>query len=175
MIRTSVPTPIGELTVFVRGRVLVGLDLPRTSVSAEAILPRRYPGEAVEAGDAPAVRTRLESYFAGDLTAIDAIEVETRGTPFQQAVWAALRRVRAGTTCSYADLARAIGSPSAVRAVGAANGANPIAIVVPCHRVVASDGSLCGYGGGLARKRWLLEHERARLPAGARIQRALFV
>jgi len=99
--------------------------------------------------------------------------VDPGGTPFQRAVWAALRRIPPGTTCSYTDLARAVGAPTAVRAVGTANGANPVAVVIPCHRVVRSDGSLGGYGGGLDRKRWLLEHEKAALPAGALLQRVL--
>jgi methylated-DNA-[protein]-cysteine S-methyltransferase len=102
----------------------------------------------------------LQAYFAGDCHAIDSIEAEARGTPFQQSVWQALRRIPSGTTCSYRDLAIAIGRPQAVRAVGAANGANPICIVVPCHRVIGANGDLTGYGGGLERKRWLLRHEK---------------
>jgi methylated-DNA-[protein]-cysteine S-methyltransferase len=103
---------------------------------------------------------RLAAYFAGDLFAVDAIETRTGGTPFQRAVWSALRPIPPGTTVSYGELARAIGRPAASRAVGAANGANPIAIVVPCHRVIGANRTLTGYGGGLARKAWLLEHER---------------
>jgi methylated-DNA-[protein]-cysteine S-methyltransferase len=106
----------------------------------------------------------LGAYFAGDLDAIAALATETNGTPFQRAVWAALRRIPAGCTVSYGALAAAIGQPNAVRAVGAANGANPIAIVVPCHRVIGANASLTGYGGGLHRKRWLLAHERGERP-----------
>jgi methylated-DNA-[protein]-cysteine S-methyltransferase len=174
MIHLRLDSPIGDVAVFVRGDTLVVLDLPEQRVAGAPNLGRRFRGEAIETGDAPAVRRPLEAYFAGDLRAIEAISVDPGGTPFQQAVWAALRRIPVGTTCSYADLARAIGSPSAVRAVGAANGANPIAIVIPCHRVVASDGGLCGYGGGLARKRWLLEHEGAAVRPAPRLQRSLF-
>jgi methylated-DNA-[protein]-cysteine S-methyltransferase len=174
MIRVLVATPIGDLTLLVRGNTLVALDLPPARALAAACLGRRFPDEPVEAGDAPMVRRPLEAYFGGDLAALDAIAVDAGGTPFQQAVWAALRRIPVGTTCSYAELARSIGAPAAVRAVGAANGANPIAIVIPCHRVVASSGALHGYGGGLARKEWLLAHEGARLPRGARLQRSLF-
>jgi methylated-DNA-[protein]-cysteine S-methyltransferase len=101
----------------------------------------------------------LERYFGGDITALDAIPVAFTGTPFQLKVWNALRAIPAGTTLSYGALARRIGEPTAVRAVGLANGSNPIGVVVPCHRVVGSDGSLTGYGGGLPRKRWLLAHE----------------
>jgi methylated-DNA-[protein]-cysteine S-methyltransferase len=104
---------------------------------------------------------RLAAYFAGDLHAFDGVALDAGGTPFQQRVWAALREIPAGETISYLTLARRIGDPTAARAVGAANGSNPIAIVVPCHRVIASDGRLSGYAGGVHRKRWLLDHERA--------------
>ena len=103
--------------------------------------------------------TALRAYFAGDLHALDRLSVDPIGTTFQRRVWTALRTVKAGLTVSYADIANAIGAPTSTRAVGAANGANPIAIVVPCHRIIGSGGSLVGYGGGLERKRWLLEHE----------------
>jgi methylated-DNA-[protein]-cysteine S-methyltransferase len=101
----------------------------------------------------------LERYFDGEIAALDSISVAFDGTPFQRKVWNALRTIAGGTTLSYGALARRIGQPKAVRAVGLANGRNPIGVVVPCHRVIGSDGSLTGYGGGLARKRWLLEHE----------------
>jgi methylated-DNA-[protein]-cysteine S-methyltransferase len=114
---------------------------------------------ATRAAHARAVGDRLEAYFAGDVSALDRVAVDARGTPFQLRVWAELRRIPSGATRSYGGVARAIGAPSAVRAVGAANGANPVAIIVPCHRVIAADGTLHGYGGGLDRKRWLLEHE----------------
>jgi methylated-DNA-[protein]-cysteine S-methyltransferase len=103
----------------------------------------------------------LSRYFGGELDAIESVGVELNGTEFQKRVWQALRRIPAGSTLSYAEVARRIGDRTAVRAVGAANGANPVAIVVPCHRVIGSDGALTGYGGGLDRKRWLLEHEHA--------------
>lgn len=103
----------------------------------------------------------MRAYFAGDLSAIDDLLTETGGTDFQRAVWKALRDIPAGQTVSYGALAAAIGKPMAVRAVGAANGANPVGVVVPCHRVIGSNASLTGYGGGLERKRWLLAHEGA--------------
>ena len=105
----------------------------------------------------------LEAYFAGDLTGIDSLPVETAGTPFQRDVWKALRTIPAGTTRSYGAVAEQIGRPKAVRAVGAANGSNPISIVLPCHRVIGTSGSLTGFGGGMERKRWLLAHEGALL------------
>jgi len=101
----------------------------------------------------------ISRYFACELQSIDGLPVKTAGTPFQREVWHALRKISCGTTISYAQLAQRIGRPSAVRAVGLANGSNPIGIVVPCHRVIGSDGSLTGYGGGIERKRWLLQHE----------------
>jgi methylated-DNA-[protein]-cysteine S-methyltransferase len=104
----------------------------------------------------------MARYFAGDLTAIEKLRVETGGTHFQHEVWRALRDIACGTTISYAQLAERIGRPNAVRAVGLANGSNPVGIVVPCHRVIGANGSLTGYGGGIERKRWLLEHESKR-------------
>jgi len=114
----------------------------------------------LEARDDPGgVTAVMSAYFKGDLCALDRLGVHTAGTPFQRAVWSALREIPCGTTISYGTLAARIGRPSAVRAVGLANGANPIGIVVPCHRVIGGNGALTGYGGGLERKRWLLEHE----------------
>jgi methylated-DNA-[protein]-cysteine S-methyltransferase len=103
--------------------------------------------------------TALAAYMDGNVAALDTLEVETGGTAFQRQVWRALRAIPTGTTTSYGELAKRIGRPSAVRAVGLANGANPIGIVVPCHRVIGADGSLTGYAGGLQRKRWLIAHE----------------
>ena len=118
----------------------------------------------LQSGATPAaIRDALLAYLDGAVEAIDSIVVETGGTAFQRAVWEELRRIPAGTTMSYSQFAARIGKGSAVRAVGHANGANPICIVVPCHRLVANDGHLTAYGGGLLRKRWLLNHE-----AGAR-------
>jgi methylated-DNA-[protein]-cysteine S-methyltransferase len=114
-------------------------------------------------GSSPA-RLALEAYFEGELAAIEAICTQTRGTDFQRGVWAALREIPVGSTVSYGQLAKKIGRPAAVRAVGAANGANPIPVIVPCHRVIGADASLTGFGGGLERKRWLLAHERAHAP-----------
>ncbi|MEH2560141.1 methylated-DNA-[protein]-cysteine S-methyltransferase [Bradyrhizobium algeriense] len=118
----------------------------------------------VQAADQSAARQSLEKYFAGDVRAIDEISVETGGTPFQREVWSALRKIPAGKTTSYGLLATEIDRPNAIRAVGMANGSNPVGIVVPCHRVIGKDSSLTGYGGGLERKRWLLEHEGVLLP-----------
>jgi len=104
---------------------------------------------------------RLKAYFDGDLSALEDIAVDPAGTPFQQLVWKALRTIPAGRTESYGHIAAHIGRPTACRAVGLANGQNPISLVIPCHRVIGTNGKLTGYGGGLHRKEWLLQHERA--------------
>lgn len=112
-----------------------------------------------------AVRKALDAYFSGHIEALDVLDVNTAGTAFQGLVWGALRRTPAGTTLSYSQLAAAIDRPKAVRAVGLANGANPVALIVPCHRIIGANGALTGYAGGLDRKRWLLNHERFHAPA----------
>lgn len=104
----------------------------------------------------------IRAYFGGDIAAIDALPVAEIGTPFQRSVWRALRKIPSGKTMTYGDFAGRVGKPAAIRAVGAANGANPVSVVVPCHRLVGANGSLTGYGGGLRRKQWLLDHERKR-------------
>ena len=127
------------------------------------VLTRHYGGATIEleqASNPHGLTVTMAAYFAGDLHAIDKLPVATAGTPFQRDVWRALREIPCGTTISYAQLAQRIGRPSAVRAVGLANGSNPIGVVVPCHRVIGANGSLTGYGGGIERKRWLLDHER---------------
>jgi methylated-DNA-[protein]-cysteine S-methyltransferase len=125
-------------------------------------LLRQHYGE-VELADArspKSIQQCLSAYFDGDMDAFAETPIGTKGSPFRQQVWAGLRTIPAGTTLTYGQLAKQIGSPAASRAVGAANGANPIAIVVPCHRVIGASGSLTGFAGGLNRKQWLLEHER---------------
>jgi methylated-DNA-[protein]-cysteine S-methyltransferase len=160
----TVNSPIGELALFARGDALCSLVFADHADEMRAILTARF-GEVrwLPARDPAGAASRLRRYFDGELGALDGIAVDTGGTPFQQRVWAALRAIPVGQTISYGDLARAIGHPSAVRAVGAANKRNPVSLVIPCHRVVASDGRLHGYAGGLGRKDWLLRHERALL------------
>jgi methylated-DNA-[protein]-cysteine S-methyltransferase len=125
-------------------------------------LLRRYYGDyTLEEAAAPAsLKRALQAYFDGDIDALADVKTATAGTPFQREVWKALRAIPAGTTISYRQLAMNIGRRGSSRAVGAANGANPIPIVVPCHRVIGADGSLTGFGSGLPRKQWLLDHER---------------
>jgi len=122
---------------------------------------RSYEDALTRTSNAGGLTAKIAAYFAGDLASIEDLPAVAEGTEFQRAVWNALREIPTGETRSYGDIARRIGRPSAVRAVGLANGANPIGVVVPCHRVIGADGSLTGYGGGVDRKRWLLAHERA--------------
>jgi len=132
-------------------------------------LPNAEPPEVAVGSSRVLARTakQLDEYFAGTRRTFD-VPLAPRGTGFQQRVWRALCAIPFGATCSYGELARTIGRPAASRAVGAANGRNPIAIIVPCHRVIGANGTLTGYGGGLATKSWLLDHERRH--AGAQLE-----
>jgi methylated-DNA-[protein]-cysteine S-methyltransferase len=156
-------TPIGvALLVTDGGGALRVLEWQEFEDRVRRLLRRHYGGGEARTGRAPErVKKPLAEYFAGDLDALRSIPVAAEGTAFQQKVWAALRQIPVGATLSYGALARRIGHPTAVRAVGLANGANPVSVVVPCHRVIGADGTLTGYGGGLERKRWLLAHEGA--------------
>lgn len=151
---------LGKLFLVFRDGRLCALEFGDPGPGKLEALHHRFGERELRPGPGnPAILDRLDAYFAGDLRAIDPIPVDLWGTSFQQRVWGELRKIPPGRTISYLDLARAIDRPGAVRAVGRANGANPVSIVVPCHRVIASDGSMCGYGGGIERKRWLLGHE----------------
>jgi methylated-DNA-[protein]-cysteine S-methyltransferase len=161
------PSPIGTITLVCGGGALRGVHFQGDEGWMRGWLGRQYGRYRLEPGTAPAaIRGRVEAYFDGDLEALDQVPVEIAGTPFQQMVWWALRTIPAGTTVTYGQLAARIGKPGSSRAVGMANGSNPVPIVVPCHRVIGANGTLTGYGGGLDRKRWLLAHERA-LPSQA--------
>jgi methylated-DNA-[protein]-cysteine S-methyltransferase len=163
----EIETPIGALLVvsddaavhaadFADGRERMLRSLQRHAGADIALVPSRRERAAGHA---------LRRYFAGDLLALDDLIVRTSGSAMQRAVWQALRAIPVGTTISYGALAARLGRPSAARAVGMANARNPVALIVPCHRVIGTDGSLTGYAGGVSRKRWLLEHERARVAA----------
>ncbi|HQT53485.1 MAG: methylated-DNA--[protein]-cysteine S-methyltransferase [Phenylobacterium sp.] len=163
LILDRVETPVGEALVVVdEAGVLRAFDFADYEARMLRLMGRHYPGMALTPGRAPEpIRAAVTRYFAGDLSAFDGIAWATNGTAFQRKVWEALCTIPAGETLSYKGLAERIGSPSAMRAVGLANGSNPVAIVVPCHRVIGANGGLTGYGGGLPRKRWLLSHEGA--------------
>ena len=160
---SRVRSPIGRLFVVSDDAgVLRALDFEGYEARMRRLLHAHYGGvqDALVAGTAPrAVSDALDAYFAGRIDALEALTVRTGGSAFQRRVWAALRGIPAGTTTSYGALARRIGRPTACRAVGLANGANPIALAVPCHRVIGASGALTGFGGGIERKRWLLAHE----------------
>jgi len=157
-------SPIGKIALISDGEALRVLDFVDCEERMQRLLTLHYGARAaVESRESLGVKRIVEAYFEGDLTSVDGIAVRTEGTLFQKQVWAELRKIPAGTTLSYGELARRIGKPAASRAVGLANGSNPIGIVVPCHRVIGSTGALTGYGGGIERKRWLLRHEGAQL------------
>jgi methylated-DNA-[protein]-cysteine S-methyltransferase len=157
-------TEIGVVFVVSDGVNLRAVDFADYEERMHRLLARHYGKYTLHAAQEPSETvSRLKAYFAGDLQAVENLAVATNGTPFQQQVWTALRAIPAGTSITYATLAARIERATAYRAVGLANGANPIAIVVPCHRVVGADNSLTGYGGGLERKRWLLAHEGVKL------------
>lgn len=168
---TTLETPIGPVGLAARpaaqGGALVGVSLGCAFADSHghARLTRALgPLELVAAPDPGGSASRLCRFFAGDLAALAEQPVVMHGTEFQRAAWTALQRIPAGKTWTYSQLAEAIGRPTAVRAVGAANGANFLALFVPCHRVIAADGTLWGYGGGLPAKAWLLRHEGALQP-----------
>jgi len=160
-------TPLGEMLLACdeQGKLRI-IDWLDYEGRMRVLIQRQYPGQVIELREtnigSPAADA-IQAYFDGDINAVSDLEVATGGTEFQRSVWAALRNIPAGQKISYLELATRIGNPAAVRAVGLANGANPVSIVVPCHRVIGSGSKapLVGYGGGLERKRWLLQHERA--------------
>ena len=160
-------SPMGPLLVVAAERALKALEFEDHEERLMGPLRARLGAvRFVEHDDPLGATSAMRAYLEGDLAAIGAVPADGDGSPFERRVWAALRRIPAGTTTSYGALAKALGLPGSARAVGLANGRNPIGIVVPCHRVIGADGSLTGYGGGLERKRWLLEHEGVLLRLG---------
>jgi methylated-DNA-[protein]-cysteine S-methyltransferase len=154
-------TPIGTaLLVTDAGGVLRALDWEEHEPRMKELLRLQYGAVVLQDARAPRdLRAALSAYFKGELASLKTIKWRVAGTPFQRKVWTALAKIPAGTTSSYGALAAQLGMPKAVRAVGHANGSNPISVVVPCHRLIGANGALVKYGGGLERKRWLLEHE----------------
>jgi methylated-DNA-[protein]-cysteine S-methyltransferase len=156
---TEVDSPVGRIVVVESPDGVCALEFDAHRDRLEKTLRKRFGDAPVRQQGTTDTAARLRRYLGGRLDALDSIRVDTGGTPFQRQVWAALRAIPAGETRSYAEMARAVGRPSAVRAVARANATNPVSIIVPCHRVVRSDGGIGGYGGGVSRKRWLLKHE----------------
>ncbi len=169
---TTVISPIGNILLVTDQETVVSLDYSGYEHRMMRLLAKRYgPVELVETSSADQdlstfetdLVTRMHAYLDGDLTSIDPISVNPGGTPFQSTVWHALRSISPGNVMSYGELARQLGNPAAVRAVGTTNSLNPISIILPCHRVIGASGKLTGYAGGLDRKRWLLNHEGVEL------------
>jgi O-6-methylguanine DNA methyltransferase len=166
LLRSVISTPVGDMLALASDEGLCALEFvgPKERVTRlEARLQRHFPPHEILDGDAlPIARARawLAAYFAGERAEIDTVPLDMRGAAFEKRVWRALTRIPLGETTSYGAIAKALGSAGASRAVGHANGANPISIIVPCHRVIGASGHLTGYGGGLDRKTWLLDHER---------------
>ncbi len=157
----KIDSPIGIVLIVVDAGQLCALDYEDYEQRMLTLLERRYgPVHLEPATDPCGFSSLIRAYFAGDYSALDDIPVNTGGTAFQQQVWSALRSIPVGATLTYGALAAKLGKPTAYRAVGATNALNPVAIVLPCHRVVGADATLTGYAGGLERKHWLLEHER---------------
>ena len=162
--KTTVRTPIGEMVAIASDASLCALEFvgPRRNHRLEARIRKWFPPHTLRDGSAAPIqqiRAWLADYFDGRSADISPLPLEMFGTAFERRVWKALTEIPAGATTTYGAIAQALDSPGASRAVGLANGSNPIAIVVPCHRVIGSSGALTGYGGGLDRKRWLLDHE----------------
>jgi methylated-DNA-[protein]-cysteine S-methyltransferase len=157
----TLATPIGTALLLTDDDAQVrAFDWEDRAPSMHRLLRLHYGSVRLEPrGTVSNARRAMEAYFEGDLTAINSLPVKTGGTTFQRSVWAALRTIPTGKTTTYGRLAVGVGRPKAVRAVGMANGANPISVIVPCHRVIGADATLTGYGGGLERKGWLLRHE----------------
>lgn len=160
-------TPLGPMVVIADEEGLYLLEfLERRGLEREIERLRERKSAAIIPGETAAIKSiekELKQYFSGKLLAFKT-PVHLIGSEFQKSVWRALQKIPIGTTCSYADQARAIGKPTAFRAVANANGMNPLGIIIPCHRVINTNGALGGYGGGLSRKEWLLKHERAFIP-----------
>lgn len=155
-----IDSPIGTILIVVDGEQMCALDYADYEERMMTLLERRYgPVHLAPTTDPHGYSSRVREYLAGDYHCLDTIPVNTGGTAFQQQVWLALRSIPPGTTMTYGELAAKLGKPTAYRAVGATNALNPVAIVLPCHRVIGSNAALTGYAGGLERKQWLLQHE----------------
>jgi methylated-DNA-[protein]-cysteine S-methyltransferase len=165
LFRSQIVTPIGEMYAIASEEALCALEFdgPRRRDRLAARLQHWFPPHEIEHRESPIierVRAWLADYFDGRSASVTSIPLDFHGAEFERRVWRALLEIPPGETTSYGAIAKSLGSAGAARAVGLANGANPIAIIVPCHRVIGSSGSLTGYGGGLERKQWLLDHEK---------------
>jgi len=156
-------SPLGEIVLAGTADALCALDFGDCRERMDRLLLRHWPGMELQRKPGfGGFKERVEAYLDGDLESLTAVRTDSKGTEFEELVWSCLRRITPGATVSYGGLAARMDRPGAARAVGRANSQNPVALVVPCHRVIGGDGSLTGYAGGLARKKWLLAHEGCR-------------
>ncbi|MBD1876108.1 methylated-DNA--[protein]-cysteine S-methyltransferase [Nodosilinea sp. FACHB-131] len=170
----TLPSAIGDILLVSDGASLCALDFADYETRLLTLLHKRFTAVTLTPCANPqGFSDRLRAYLAGDLHSFDSVPVNPGGTAFQQQVWLALRQIPAGTVATYGELAAKLGKPTAYRAVGMANSLNPVAIALPCHRVVGTNGQLTGYAGGLERKQWLLHHEGADLANRGAIQQEL--
>ncbi len=169
----TIDSPIGAVTVVATEGALCAVEFSDTDDRLTREMAARDAAFTFRRADNPfGFSERLRAYFNGEIAALEGLPVDAYGTPFQQRVWAALRTIPVGMVTSYGAIAEQLGNPGASRAVGLANSRNPVAIVVPCHRVIGANATLTGYAGGLHRKRWLLEHEGVRVADETRRRRA---
>jgi len=180
LITTSFETPVGPMQAIASGRGLCALEFcrPERSALLNARLQRWFPGATLIAGTSPFLtqaKAWLDTYFSADFARLRDVTLDPRGTEFELSVWKQMLRLSPGKTISYGELATRLRNPNGSRAVGNASRRNPIALIVPCHRVVGSNGGLTGYGGGLNQKEWLLEHEAVASPEGQRRKQKLLV
>lgn len=159
LLSTTMGSPIGKLYLLTRGDTVLGLNLSGFQDLLSSLSPHELEEKIGKSVKIPGITDKLENYFDGDLKAINSIKVKQPGGEFSQAAWASMRKIKVGTTESYADLAHRAGSPAAVRAAGSACAKNKIAVIIPCHRIIKSGGAIGAYGWGVGKKIWLLEHE----------------
>lgn len=159
LLSTTLASPIGKLYLLTRGETVLGLNLSGFQDLLSSLSPCELEAKISKGKKAVGVTEKLEDYFDGDIRAINSISVKQPGGDFSQAAWAAMRKIKAGSAESYADLAYRAGSPAAVRAAGSACAKNKVAIIIPCHRIIKSGGAIGAYGWGVNKKIWLLEHE----------------
>lgn len=157
----TIATPLGRILLVSHGSLVCSLDFDGFQTRLKRLLNRRFGSyRLMPHPDSSKSLELIGSYFKGDLNALSKMSLDSRGTPFQESVWNALTQIPVGTTCTYKEIAESIDKPRACRAVGMANRSNPIALALPCHRVIGADGNLGGYAGGVDKKSWLIQHER---------------
>lgn len=161
LLSSTLASPIGKLYLLTRGETVLGLNLSGFQDLLSSLAQDELEEKISKASRVIGITDKLEDYFDGDLKAINSIKVRQPGGDFSQAAWSSMRKIKAGTVESYADLAYRAGSPAAVRAAGSACAKNKVALIIPCHRIIKSGGAIGAYGWGVDKKLWLLQHEGA--------------